>query len=430
MPCGADGRRFRFAGSDAGRHSANRRIYPVARIDREIRTDGRVSRAVRRIVICVSSVLGLITAIVVLMRRLSLIVLFVGSMLMSAAVAAAENTPAGPPSQLGLPTVPVPLDDPLTPAKVELGRKLFFDDRLSPAGGVSCASCHVPETGFTQTDRSRAIGRNGTPLRRNAPTLLNTAYLLRYFHDGRVTTLEEQALMLFTDAQEFNAPSMDWVVARIAELDDYDGLFQEAFDAPADADRIARALAAFQRRLIAANSPFDRWFYGKEAEALSESAVRGFRVFREEGLCAACHRVDDDNALFTDNKFHDTGIAWRNAQSVKEGEADRGREEATGLIWERYKIKTPTLRNVALTGPYMHDGSIETLEGAVRFYVRGGIDHPTLSALIGPLDLSARDIADLVAFLESLTSPHVAELVGWVRDEGRGNPVSPVQKTK
>lgn len=351
-------------------------------------------------------------------RRLSSVALIVASALFAAPAAKAGSAPAVPLNQLGLPAVPVPGDDPLTPAKVELGRKLFFDDRLSPAGGFSCATCHVPETGFTQTDRRRATGRDGTPLRRNSPTLLNAAFLLRFFHDGRSNTLEEQALIPFTDTQEINAPSLDWVVARIADLDDYHGMFEGAFGAPPSAAGIGRALAAFQRRLIAGDSPFDRWFYGNEANAMSAAAIRGFRVFREDGLCAACHRVGDDSALFTDDKFHDTGIAWRNARASPGAAVDRGREEATGFIWERYQIKTPTLRNIALTAPYMHDGSIETLEDAVRFYVEGGVDHPTLSALIGPLDLSEDDIDDLVAFLESLTSPHVAGLVRWSRRSG------------
>ena len=320
-----------------------------------------------------------------------------------------------PDRHLGLPDLAVTLDDPLTDDKVELGRRLFLDERLSPAGGVSCATCHLPESGFTETDKARSLGRDGRPLRRNAPTLLNTAYSLLFFHDGRAATLEEQALAPFTDPQEINAPSIDWVVRRIAELDGYDALFLKAYGEAPSAATLARAIAAFQRRLLAGNSPFDRWFYGKDASAVSASAKRGFKLFREDGLCAACHRIGDESALFMDDKFHDTGIAWRNAKAANGKTVDRGREEATGLVWERFKIKTPTLRNIALTAPYMHDGSIETLEGVVRFYARGGIDHPTLSALIGPLDLSEQDIADLVAFLESLTSPHVAELATWVR---------------
>lgn len=321
---------------------------------------------------------------------------------------------------LGLPAIAVPAENgPAAAKQVELGRKLFFDARLSPSGGMSCATCHVPEDGFTQTDRARATGSDGKPLKRNAPTLLNASLNLTFFHDGRAITLEEQAVMPFVDPREFAAPSIEWVVGRINALDDYDGLFAGAFNQPASADGIGRALAAFQRRLTAADSPFDRWFFGKQKDAVSPAAQRGFKIFREDGLCSACHRIDDDHATFTDDRFHDTGIAWRNAQSTRKEDVDRGREEATGLVWDRFKIKTPSLRNVALTAPYMHDGSVATLEDSVRFYVKGGVDHPTLSALIGPLELSEGDIADLVAFLESLTSPHVKDVAAWARGENK-----------
>ncbi|MCW2308322.1 cytochrome c peroxidase [Rhodobium gokarnense] len=275
---------------------------------------------------------------------------------------------------------------------------------------MACATCHVPAEGFSQTDRARPDGNDGRPLRRNAPTLLNVAWHGPFFHDGRSATLEAQALVPMTEPREFGAPSLDAVVARVSGLEDYRGRFEAAFGRSVSAETLGAALAAYERSLVAADSPFDRWFFGKDEDALPPAAVRGFRLFRGKAECAACHRIGATSAPFTDGKFHDTGIAWRNAQKAVPDEIDRGREEATGRAFDRYRIKTPSLRNVALMAPYMHDGSVKTLGEAVRFYADGGVPHKTLSPLIGPIDLSNKEIADLVAFLKSLTSPHAAAL--------------------
>ena len=348
--------------------------------------------------------------------ELAAVVVLVGALAVASgtsANAAEEVPPASAPGLpgFGLPGLPVSGFAPDTPAQVSLGKKLFFDKRLSPSGTVSCAKCHLPDQGFTQTDRARATGLSGKLLRRNAPTLLNVAFMEEFFHDGRSPTLEAQALAPFTDREEFGAPSIAWVSARVSSLADYHGLFLSAFGRGPDEESLGGALAAYQRTLIAADSPFDRWFYGKDDDAMPEDAKRGFALFRGKAECAACHRIGEKQALFHDFRFHDTGISWRNAQGKEDDARDTGREEATGRVWDRFKIKTPTLRNIALTAPYMHDGSIATLEEAVRFYADGGVDHATLSPLIGPIDLSDAEVSDLVAFLENLTSPH-AETVG------------------
>ncbi|MBB4301824.1 cytochrome c peroxidase [Rhodobium orientis] len=336
---------------------------------------------------------------------LKLAALAVGVLAMLSGMAVAGPRPGD--AAFGLPALAEKSGD--TEEQVALGKKLFFDQRLSQGGRMACATCHVPAEGFTERGRARPDGNDGQPLRRNAPTLLNVAWHGPFFHDGRSATLEAQALVPLTEPREFGAPSVGAVVARIAGLADYRGRFEAAFGRPVTAGTLGAALAAYERSLVAAGSPFDRWFFGKDETALSPAAVSGFKLFRGKAECAACHRIGAASALFTDGKFHDTGIAWRNAQTGS-AEADRGREEATERIFDRYRIKTPSLRNVALTAPYMHDGSVATLEQVVRFYAGGGVPHKTLSPLIGPIDLSDKEIADLVAFLKSLTSPHAAAL--------------------
>jgi cytochrome c peroxidase len=356
--------------------------------------------------------------------------------------AAATRRVAAPP--LGLPAVPVPPDNPVTAAKVELGRKLFFDRRLSHNGTMSCAMCHLPEQGFTNTELARPVGVEGRSVRRNSPTLLNVAYMPALFHDGRESSLETQVVGPLVERSEMGNPSIGHVIARIRALPDYRGLFERAFGAGPSVDRLGQAIASYERTLLSAASPFDRWYYGGETGALSAAAVEGFALVTGKAGCAACHTVGPGHALFTDHLFHDTGLGWYKAtvraqaqapvtvelapgvsvavarslvDSVGEPEpADLGRHEVTLDPADVWKFRTPTLRNVGLTAPYMHDGSLRTLVDVVKFYDRGGHQHPGIDARIRPLELSEPEIAALVAFLESLTGDSTDTLAAEARE--------------
>jgi cytochrome c peroxidase len=342
---------------------------------------------------------------------------------------------------LGLPPIEVPADNPITPDKVALGRKLFFDRRLSPNNTMSCAMCHVPEQGFTAHELATPVGMEGRSVRRNAPTVLNAAFQKRLFHDGREISLENQVWGPLLAPNEMGNPSIGYVVERIRGLREYEGLFESAFGGRAvSAERVGAALAAYERTLVAGDSRFDRWRYGGDAAALGEDEKRGFALFVGKARCAACHLVGERDALFTDHGFHNTGIGWRRTYAVPERTRveiapgvfaelepnvvesfseppakDVGRYEITLDPRDRWAYKTPSLRNVALTAPYMHDGSLVSLEAVIEFYDRGGIDNPAKSPLLAPLGLSADERAALAAFLRSLTGSGVAALVEAAR---------------
>jgi cytochrome c peroxidase len=346
---------------------------------------------------------------------------------------------------LGLPAVPVPADDPPTRETIALGRKLFFDRRLSVNGTISCAMCHVPEQGYTLNELATPVGIEGRSVRRNAPTVVNAVFQESLFHDGRAATLEEQALLPLVDADEMGNPSLDHVVARLRGLPDYAGLFERAFGRAADAATLARAVAAWQRTLVSGNSPFDRWRFGRDETALGPAGRRGFALFGGKAACAGCHAIGPDHALFTDHRFHNTGVGapapptagvrvelapgvytvlpHEVVATVSEpAKPDLGRFEVTGDPADRFAYKTPSLRNVALTAPYMHDGSLATLADVARFYNGGGRPNPGLDPLIRPLGLNESEIGDLVAFLESLTGADIADLIADGRSVAVGNP--------
>jgi cytochrome c peroxidase len=349
---------------------------------------------------------------------------------------------ASPPAAtLGLPPMEVPADNSPAPYKVALGGKLFFDRRLSPNGTMSCAMCHVPEQGFTANELATPVGIEGRSVRRNAPTLLNVAWQRRLFHDGREISLEDQIWGPLLAANEMGNPSIGYVIERIRSLRDYDGLFEAAFAGKgASAERIGAAIASYERTLVAGNSRFDRWRYGGEAGALNDMEKRGFELFNGRGRCVQCHHIAHRAALFTDQDFHNTGVGWQASHGGPERtrvelapgvhtELDRrsievfsepppkdvGRYEITLDPADRWAYKTPSLRNVALTAPYMHDGSLPTLEAVVAFYDGGGIDNPGKSTLLYSLGLSEAERAALVAFLRSLTGSSVEALVAEAR---------------
>lgn len=346
---------------------------------------------------------------------------------------------ADPP--LGLPAVPVPDDNPPTAAKIRLGRKLFFDERLSHSGKLSCGSCHLPHEGFTVNDSATPVGHDGAILRRNAPTLLNVAYQRSFFLDGRQTSLEKQALEPFTVADELANPSLDVVIDRIRELPDYAGRFEEAFGEGPSPRTLAQAISAYELTLLAADSAFDRWRYGGQEDALDAIAKQGFDLFTGKAGCAACHAIDDGDALFTDHLFHDDGIGWIPARNIGAGglrmmrgmpvytdddpaptPSDMGRMEVTKEFIDVFRYRTPSLRNIELTAPYMHNGTFKTLEDVVAYYGDGGFRHFGIDPLVRDLHLNDAEKAALVAFLKSLTAGNIEALIAEAQSEGTAEP--------
>ena len=341
---------------------------------------------------------------------------------------------------LGLPPVPVPAGNPLTRAKIELGRKLFFDRRLSINDTLSCATCHIPEQGFTNNELRTPVGVEGRSVLRNSPTLYNVAYQEHLFLDGREISLETQVWQPMTAHNEMAAPSIGYVIRKIRRMGDYDGRFERAFEGRGPGIlTIGQALASYQRTLLAAGSPFDRWYFDGQADAVDESVKRGFALFSGKAQCIVCHRVQEDHALFVDHQFHNTGLGYATSVSGKEPETTRvqlapgvfaelpraaidavtqqrlpndlGLYRVTESPGDRWKFRTQTLRNIALTAPYMHNGRFDTLREVIDFYDRGGVPNELLSPLIRPLGLSEEEKQDLEAFLHSLTGGNVAEIV-------------------
>jgi cytochrome c peroxidase len=312
--------------------------------------------------------------------------------------------PIGRPIQLhlplGLPPLPLPDGNPETVEAIALGRKLFYDVHLSSNNTMSCATCHNPAQGFADA-RSVSIGAAGKPGTRNALSVLNAAYSPTQFWDGRSPSLEEQAGGPMANPVEMNQPH-DVSVAKLNGMPSYQKEFEATYGpGPVTMGKIKMALASFERTLLSGDSPFDRYQYGGDKTAMSPSAIRGLTVFidKKRGNCAACHTIGEKYALFTDGKFHNIGVAVDGNGNL----LDLGRYEVTKLDADKGKFRTPTLRNIAKTAPYMHDGSEKSLKEVVDFYVGGGNSNPYLDPEIHSLELSAADKADLIAFLQSLT---------------------------
>jgi len=308
------------------------------------------------------------------------------------------GTPQTIATPLGLPPVPVPADNPVTVETIALGKRLYFDTSLSIDKSVSCATCHDPGHGFAYPgDVSTGVGgKKGT---RNAPTIINTAYYTTQFWDGRENTLEKQAEGPVQNPVEM-AHSLAGVVARLTNDPSYVTAFERAYAGPVTFDKVEKSLAAYERRVVAGDSPFDRWYFGGDQHAVDKSVKRGYEVFRrvDKGNCASCHAIAEHTALFTDNEFHNIGVGVRNGAPT-----DLGRYEVTHTDRDRGAFKTPSLRNIAETAPYMHDGSLNTLLQVIDFYEAGGNANPWLDSKIGMLHLTRREKADLVAFLNSLS---------------------------
>jgi cytochrome c peroxidase len=301
--------------------------------------------------------------------------------------------------------------------------------------------CHVPEQAFTQNELATPVGIEGAFVRRNAPALYNVAYRPLLFHDGRETALAEQIWSPLLADNEMGNASRAEVLERVAAVPEYARAFEETFEDGLNPENLGHALAAYQRALLSANSPFDRWFFGGDPAAVSPAAKRGFNTFNEAG-CARCHTYSHASALFADGAFHRTGVAYASRERARRGpervqlapgvsivpttriplpaQPDDGRREVSGDEGDQWRYRTPTLRNVALTAPYMHDGSLRTLAEVVAFYDAGSTD-PGRDPALEPLGLSAAERADLIAFLTALTGDNVAALAADARSVGIGD---------
>ncbi|UCN00195.1 hypothetical protein LCX93_11840 [Sulfurimonas sp. SWIR-19] len=357
---------------------------------------------------------------------------------------------------LGLPAVLVPADNPQTEAKIQLGDVLFHDPRFSADGKVSCATCHAREKAFTDhlsvskgfTDKEGT--RVGT---RNAPTVINSAYYTSQFWDGRVSSLEEQSKLPPINPVEGGLHSWKNLVDMLKKDAYYKQEFRKVFGVkPSEIsiEHFAKAIASFERTVISGNSKFDRYMYGGDRDALNEQEKRGLKVYLGQGRCVSCHVISQTQALFTDNRFYNIGVGFKALQGktaevaseymkilTKQKEqagkdtknlaadelilaekrfSELGRFVITHEADETGAFKTPSLRNIAKTWPYMHDGSLNTLEEVVVFYNFGGKlapdapESPFLDGGIRPLHLSGEQMTDLVAFLKALTSPEFETL--------------------
>jgi cytochrome c peroxidase len=291
-----------------------------------------------------------------------------------------------------LPTsVPIPPTNLNYKAKVELGKQLYFDGRLSKNGAISCAFCHNPGTGFADP-RQTSIGIGGGVGGRQAPTVLNTAFNPVQFWDGRAGSLEEQAIGPIHNPIEMGETHEN-VVAKLGRIKGYQQQFQAVFGTQVNLQGIAEAIAAYERTVISTDSPFDKYAMGDQ-KAMSEPAVRGMALFKGKARCILCHNGPN----FTDNRFHNLGVPQ--AGPMQE---DFGRYYVTRDERDKGAFKTPTLRSIAETAPYMHDGVFKTLEEVVDFLDAGGGANPHLSPLMKKLDLGKEEKADLVEFLKALT---------------------------
>jgi cytochrome c peroxidase len=294
----------------------------------------------------------------------------------------------------GLPDVEQPANNPLTDAKVALGRRLFFDPNLSSDRTVSCASCHDPNQSWTNGQKY-GVGVGGIEGTRNVPSILNVAYFRQLFWDGRAGSLEAQALFPLLSPAEMAMPSREAILERLQEDSAYEPLFAAAFADGTTVTNMAMALACYERTILAGNAPYDRYVAG-DKDAMSAAAVRGLEVFLGRGKCSGCHVPP----RFLDYSFYNLGVGMEST------DPDLGRYHVFKMDSAKGKFKTPTLRDIALTAPYMHDGSISTLRETVEIYDQGGIRNRYLSNEVQrPLRLTEQEKQDLIIFLsEGLTS--------------------------
>jgi len=337
---------------------------------------------------------------------------------------------------LGLPPIGLAAADLPSDEQIALGRRLFQERRLSHNNTLSCASCHLPDQGFTNQELRTPVGMEGRTVKRNAPSLYNVAYLQRLFHDAREYSLEHQIWAPLLAGNEMGNPSIGYVLEKLAATGDYPQRFAQAFPGRGlDMETLSLALAAYQRGLLSGNSAFDRWRHGGEKSAMSAAAKRGFELFSGRAGCSGCHSVGEEHTLFTDQQLHNTGVGYvRSMRREQPAEAlvgpghnlrlapgvvdasseappnDLGRYEVTLRPEDRWKFRTPTLRNITRTAPYMHDGSMASLDEVLNFYAGGGFQNDSLDPALRPFEMSAGDKTALLAFLEALTGDNVTAL--------------------
>jgi cytochrome c peroxidase len=296
----------------------------------------------------------------------------------------AADFPLKLPTGLQADAAQIPDDNPITPEKVALGKKFFWDKRWSASGTVACASCHRPDHGWSDPRRF-SIDFEGKPTPRHAPTLVNRLFSDQQHWSGLRASLEEQAGLDVNKTDEK-------VMAQLGSIAEYRREFRAAFGREFDAAGVAQAIAAYVRTIVSGDAPYDR-FQAGDTRAMSESAQRGLRLFEGKAMCSRCHAGFN----FTGENYRNIGVGMTG------GEPDLGRYTVTGDEADRGAFKTPTLRDVAKRGPYMHDGSEKTLEDVVAYYDRGGVKNQWLSTDMKPLALTARERADLVEFMKALT---------------------------
>jgi cytochrome c peroxidase len=313
-----------------------------------------------------------------------------------------QATPKGPtaykisfPAGLDPESANIPKDNPLTEEKIKLGKKLYFEKKLSVDETISCASCHIPEKGFADP-RQFSSGVGGKKGGRQAPTVINRIFSTRQFWDGRAASLEEQAVGPVQNPVEMGMPNMDVVIQRLKADPAYVEAFKAAFppDGAITDIHVAQAIASFERTVLSGNSPFDRFKAGDKT-AMSESAQRGYELFKNEkkANCETCHVGHN----FTDENYNNIGVG------MGAKDPDLGYYKVSKLEGHKGAFKTPTLREIASTAPYMHDGSEKTLEEVVEFYDKGGHKNKWLSTKIKPLHLTKQEKQDLVEFLKALS---------------------------
>jgi cytochrome c peroxidase len=327
---------------------------------------------------------------------------------------------------LGLPPLKIPANNPQTAEKIDLGKRLFNDKRFSADGTISCASCHHPDKAFTD-GLQVAQGLNGQLGTRNAPTVLNAAFYETLFLDGRANSLENQALGPFVNPIEHGLLNHQAIVDVVQNDSIYAQQFKKVFAVQKNEiniDYVTKAIASYERTLISGDSLFDRYLFGRDHSVLSDNAERGLEIFKNKGNCVTCHEISWNNALFTDNRFYNIGVGFKHLtpvldefiSSINQGinpdgfpltalqRSELGRFSVTKQVADIGRFKTPTLRNIALTAPYMHDGSMKNLEEVIDHYDKGGDKNRFIDTKIFPLHLTKQEKQDLVAFMKALTS--------------------------
>lgn len=326
-------------------------------------------------------------------------------------------------NNLGLPALTIPSDNLQTADKISLGQQIFNDPQFSKNGKISCASCHLKNLAFTDGKKTTA-GISGLTGTRNAPTIVNAAFFETLFVDGRASSLEDQALQPMLNSIEHGLKSQHEILSIVLKNTHYKQQIQKIFkvsEAEISSQHIAKVLASFERTLVSGNSKFDQYYFAQDRSQLSKSAARGLLIFKRKGNCANCHEISWNNALFTDNRFYNIGVGSKILQPIEtelvtalkksenyplnnQEKSELGRFNVTHIIKDIGKFKTPTLRNIALTAPYMHDGSLATLEEVIEYYDKGGNKNLFLDPAIFPLHLTDEEKNDLVEFMKSLTS--------------------------